>query len=196
MGFFSSKKPETSVPQGVFPYIPQYPGVYDVAPHQPPAAPYGSAPTQGYVGSTLPAFTKDRVRNFLEQEKISYRVDEDGDISASWESAIILFLVSGKENKILQVRGLWRPDLAIDDMQKALTVCNKWNADKFFPKTYVFQTKTGVVQVVAETTMDCSDGITDEQLISCLNGGIAFAIQFFDSLEEVFPGRLAACLSR
>ena len=63
----------------------------------------------------LAPLSKDRIKHGLEAQGWSYSVDSDGDIGGGWEYASFCFMLNGKEDELLCIRGSWRGQLVADE---------------------------------------------------------------------------------
>lgn len=132
----------------------------------------------GAAGGLAP-LSKDRVKAALEAAGWSYTVDGDGDIGGGWEYGSFFFFVNGNEQELLCVRGYWRGRLEEADYARALELCNTWNAEKLWPKTYVGRDEEGAVRVNTEHNVDYEAGLTDAQLSQHLVCTINTSMAFF-----------------
>lgn len=85
------------------------------------------------------------------------------------------------------VRGFWRGKLEESDYVKALEVCNEWNSEKIWPKTYLERDSEGRIRVNAELNVDYEHGLTDDQLRQHLVCAINTSMTFFEHVNETFP---------
>ncbi len=145
-----------------------------------------AASAPGGDGGLAP-LSKDRVKAGLEREGWSYGVDSDGDIGGGWEFASFYFFVNGKDDELLCIRGTWRGQLDSADLGKAIELCNNWNAEKLWPKTYARADEEGVVRLHTEHNVDYEQGITDGQLSQQLICAVNTGMSFFENLNENFP---------
>ncbi len=129
----------------------------------------------------------DRVVEWITDCGYSYFVDSDGDVGGLWHGRLFYFLLFGKSDEILQVRGQWNRDLAIERLEEVLEFCNEWNADRIWPKTYTRVRDNGMIQVFTEVTVDLEHGVTDDQLDQLLQCGLSTGSMFFDALDEYYP---------
>jgi hypothetical protein len=129
----------------------------------------------------------DRVVEWITDCGYSYFVDSDGDVGGLWHGRLFYFLLFGKNDEILQVRGQWNRDLAIERLEEVLEFCNEWNADRIWPKTYTRVRDNGMIQVFTEMTVDLEHGVTDDQLDQLLQCGLSTGSMFFDALDEYYP---------
>jgi len=135
----------------------------------------------------LAPLSKDRIKAGLEREGWSYGVDSDGDIGGGWEYASFYFFVNGKDDELLCIRGTWRGQLDSVDLGKAVEICNDWNAEKLWPKTYARRDDEGVVRIHTEHNVDYEQGISDGQLSQQLLCAVNTGMSFFEHLNEHFP---------
>ncbi|WP_344105513.1 YbjN domain-containing protein [Myceligenerans crystallogenes] len=133
---------------------------------------------------------RERVKNWLADNGFSYFVDSEGDIGGMWHGWLFHFLVVGEGSEVLQVRGQWHRDLTIERLEEVLEVCNDWNAEWIWPKTYVCVRDNGAVLVYAEVTVDLEHGVSDLQLDQLLQCGLTCGSMFFEHLDEVYPDPL------
>jgi len=129
----------------------------------------------------------DRIVEWITDSGYSYFVDSDGDVGGLWHGRLFYFLLFGNDDEILQVRGQWNRDLAIERLEEILEFCNEWNADRIWPKTYTRVRDNGMVQVFTEVTVDLEHGVTDDQLDQLLQCGLSTGSMFFDALDEFYP---------
>jgi hypothetical protein len=98
--------------------------------------------------------------------------------------------VVGESSEVLQVRGQWHRDLTIERLEEILELCNEWNAERIWPKTYVRVRDNGAVLVYTEVTVDLEHGVTEDQLDQLLQCGLTTGSMFFEHLDETFPDPL------
>lgn len=128
-----------------------------------------------------------RVVEWITDSGYSYFVDSDGDVGGLWHGRLFYFLLFGHGDEILQVRGQWNRDLALERLEEILEFCNEWNADRIWPKTYTRVRDNGMIQVFTEVTVDLEHGVTDDQLDQLLQCGLSTGSMFFDALDEFYP---------
>ncbi|MCE1174548.1 MAG: YbjN domain-containing protein [Propionibacteriales bacterium] len=139
------------------------------------------------TGGSAAPLTRKRVEEALERQGWLYRVDDDGDIYASWDEGYFWFFFYGENHEVLQVRGTWYGTLTATDEDQALRLANQINAEKLFPKLYTFLTDDGALQVRGELNVDYENGVTDEQLSLHLRAGIGSTLGAFGRFAEAFP---------
>jgi len=144
----------------------------------------GANPYPDDVPSPL---TMARIVAWFEANQFSYFVDNDGDVGGLWRGRLFYFFLFGDESEILQVRGQWNREVAIERLEEVLEACNEWNADRIWPKAYVRVRDNGMVHVIAEVATDLEHGVTDAQLGQLLNCGLSTANLMFDTLDGLYP---------
>jgi hypothetical protein len=115
----------------------------------------------------------DRIVRWFERNDFHYFTDDDGDL--------------GDDKEILQVRGQWNREIAIERLEEVLDACAEWNAERIWPKAYVRVRDNGMVHVVAEVSTDLEHGATDAQLSQILFCGLSTSSTFFDAIDELYP---------
>ncbi len=144
------------------------------------------------AGGALTPLTMQRVKEAFESESWTYRVDSDGDVASSWQQGYYFVTLQGKQQEILHVRGQWRGELTAEQYAQAVEVCNTWNTEKLWPKTYARRTDDGV-RLNVELNVDFEEGVTDEQLSRQLNCVFATSESFFEeACAAAFPAEWAA----
>lgn len=138
------------------------------------------------------ALSRDRVTDWLESSGFSYFIDSEGDVGGLWHGWLFYFLVLGERSDVLQVRGQWHRDLTIERLEEILEVCNEWNAERIWPKTYVRVRDDGSVVVCAEVTADVGSELTAPQLGQLLECGLSTSAMFFEHLDHRYPDPLRA----
>ena len=134
-----------------------------------------------------PDVTPARIAAWMTNNQFSYFVDNDGDLGGLWRGRLFYFFLFGEKSEILQVRGQWHREVAIERLEEVLDVCNEWNADRIWPKAYVRVRDNGRVHVVSEVATDLEHGATDSQLSQMLFCGLSTGSMFFDALDERYP---------
>lgn len=157
-------------------------------------APSRQAPAQRpAVGDDIPSpLTRERLGAWFARHGYTYFVDNDGDVGGLWRGRLFYFFLFGERAEILQIRGQWNREFAIERLTEVLEVCNAWNADRIWPKTYVRVRDDGMVHVTCEVATDLEHGVTDAQLGQLLECGLSSASVFFDQLEDRYPDPAAA----
>jgi hypothetical protein len=139
----------------------------------------------------LDRLSNDRIKASLERQNWSYGVDEDGDVGGGWTEGSFYFLLRGKSEEILHVRGHWRGILPDSEFTAAVAACNEWNASRIWPKTYAMRMDDAEthanVHVYTEHNVDYEHGVSDEQLDQHLMCSIETSGQFFDYINELYP---------
>jgi len=145
-----------------------------------------STPVAGGADGLAP-LSKERIKKGLEAQGWSYSVDGDGDIGGGWEYGSFYFFVNGKEDELLCIRGNWRGQLDGSEFAAAAQLCNAWNAEKLWPKTYARLDEEGNVRIHTEHNVDYEQGITDGQLEQQLVCAVNTGMSFFESVNEAYP---------
>lgn len=117
----------------------------------------------------------------------NYTVDDEGDIRGAWEHGSFFFLIDDEDDELLCVRGYWRGRLVDDEYLRALEICNLWNADRLWPKTFVGRDDDGSIRLNAEHTVDYAPGVTDEQLAQHVRCAVGTSMAFFAEADDAFP---------
>lgn len=146
--------------------------------------PYAPPSDHGHLPTPLSA---DRLRAWFTANAYSSFTDADGDIGGIWQGRLFFFFLFGEHQEILQVRGQWHREAAIERLPELLDLCNEWNADRVWPKAYLRVRDDGRVHAVCEVSTDLEHGVTDDQLGQLLHCGITSAGAFFDDLDERYP---------
>lgn len=136
--------------------------------------------------------TTDRLKSWFRRHDYMYFVDSDGDVGGLWRGRLFYFFLFGERHEILQVRGHWNREIAIERLTEVLEVCNDWNAERIWPKAYVRVRDDGMVHVTCEVATDLEHGVTEDQLGQLLQCGLSSATVFFDMLAERYPDPAAA----
>ncbi|MDR2620266.1 MAG: YbjN domain-containing protein [Propionibacteriaceae bacterium] len=132
--------------------------------------------------------SKERIRRALDSQDYNYGADEDGDIWGGWDNNTFWFVLLGKAQEILVIRGRW--DKRLDPQQRAevLPVLDDWSRQHIFPKplTVTFA-EDNDLRVFGEVAIDCENGITDEQLLLHIEAGIRTCLDMFAEISKQFP---------
>ncbi len=84
--------------------------------------------------------TRELVREFLEERKVNYMVDEDGDfvtilVTPYPQDLVVSFILDGPQKEVLQVVIGVVPTPPMEEAE-ALRLVNAWNAEKRWPKAF------------------------------------------------------------
>ncbi|WP_250444525.1 YbjN domain-containing protein [Actinotalea sp. C106] len=155
-------------------------------------APARQAPDQrSEDGLTVP-LSRERLCAWFSEHGYTYFVDNDGDVGGLWRGRLFYFFLFGERQEILQVRGQWNREFAIERLTEVLEVCNEWNAERVWPKAYVRVRDDGMVHVTCEVSTDLEHGATDDQLGQLVHCGVSASSTVFDLLDELYPDPAAA----
>jgi len=143
-------------------------------------------PSPGADGVPSP-LTVARIVEWFEANQFSYFLDSDGDLGGLWRGRLFYFFLFGEDAEILQVRGQWNREVAIERLEQVLDACNDWNADRIWPKAYVRVRDNGMVHVISEVAADLEHGVTDAQLGQLLHCGLSTGNLLFDAIDELYP---------
>jgi len=133
--------------------------------------------------------TPERITAALDSRQWNYDTDEDDDVNGNWDGHLFYFLRMGQNQEIFMVRGRWEARIPLDLAAKVLPALNDWHKEKLFPKAvFVEFPDDGNARVFTEVTIDCEQGISDEQLMLHIDAGINTALQLFEELDKQFPG--------
>ncbi|MDR0483475.1 MAG: YbjN domain-containing protein [Cellulomonadaceae bacterium] len=140
--------------------------------------------------TVLMPLENDRITDWLDEHEFTYFVDNEGDVGGLWHGRIFHFLILGDQDEVLQVRGQWHRDVTIDRLQELLELCNTWNTEHIWPKTYVRVRDDGSVIVCSDVTVDVEHGVTEAQLSLLLQCGLSTCGAFFEYLDTELPDPL------
>ena len=142
-------------------------------------------PTSGE--DVVQPLSADRIAAYLKAKDLVFNRDEDGDVFTNFDGNGFVLLATGEKREILVVRGAWQVTAPIEMRDRLVDLCNDWNRDKLWPKTYVTVDDAGAVRVRTELNIDMEYGASDLQLKQSLDCGIATSMSFFESLDKKFP---------
>lgn len=135
----------------------------------------------------LPApLTAERVARQLTDRQFNFVLDEDGDISGSWDGNRFWFLLLGDEREALQVRGRWHRTLPLARRASTIVAANDWNRERIWPKVYV-RTEGEELALYCEIAADLEHGVTDAQLAQLLACGLGTGLQVFSTMDKALP---------
>jgi hypothetical protein len=123
-----------------------------------------------------------RIGDYLTGRGYHFRVDDDGDITGTWEGHRFWFLLLGEKQEILQVRGCWSDPIHAASRLDALQVDNDWNRERIWPKVYLRADRSGPTLLYAEISVDFEYGATDIQLGQIIACGLGTAVQLFRAI--------------
>ncbi|GGB97350.1 YbjN domain-containing protein [Cellulomonas carbonis] len=127
-----------------------------------------------------------RVEAYLTGRGYRIAVDEDGDLTGTWDGNRFWFILSGERDEILQVRGRWQRTLPATRRTSALLAVNDWNRERIWPKVYLRDEEDGTA-LYTEVSVDLEHGVTDDQLGQLVACGLGTGAQFFAALAGLVP---------
>jgi len=136
--------------------------------------------------------SRERIVEWCSREDFTYFVDSEGDLGGFWNNRLFYFLVFGENAEVLQVRARWNREVNIERLEEILDLCNAWNAERVWPKAYVRVLDNGTVNVMAESSHDLEQGVTDAQLDRLLACAIGTTTLFFDEVDRLYPDPAAS----
>ncbi|NMR19517.1 YbjN domain-containing protein [Cellulomonas fimi] len=130
--------------------------------------------------------TRARVAAHLTRRGYRFLLDEDGDLTGTWDGSRFWFLLLGEHGEILQVRGRWHRSLPIAQRAAVLLAVNDWNRERIWPKVYLRE-EDGELALYSEVSVDLEHGVTDSQLAQLLACGLGTGVQVFAALDALLP---------
>ena len=131
--------------------------------------------------------TRDRVGDYLLDKGYRFIVDDDGDLTGTWDGSRFWFLLLGEHDEIVQVRGRWQRQVPLEQRGAVSLALNDWNRERIWPKAYVRE-EEGMLALYSEVSADFEPGATDAQLAQILACGLGTGVQLFAALEATIPG--------
>lgn len=131
--------------------------------------------------------TRDRVGDYLLTKGYRFVVDDDGDLTGTWDGSRFWFLLLGDNAEIVQVRGRWHRQLPLEQRAAVGLALNDWNRERIWPKAYVRE-EEGMLALYSEVSADFEPGATDSQLEQVLACGLGTGVQLFAALDATLPG--------
>jgi len=130
--------------------------------------------------------TRDRVADYLLGRGYRFVIDDDGDLTGTWDGSRFWFLLLGEHQEIVQVRGRWHRTLPLEQRRAVTLALNDWNRDRIWPKAYVRE-EEGQLALYSEVSSDLEVGATDQQLAQLIACGLGTGVQMFSALDSVLP---------
>lgn len=130
--------------------------------------------------------TRERVAAYLRRRGYKFVVDEEGDLTGTWEDNRFWFLLLGDHEEILQVRGRWHRLVPTDQRRPLALALNDWNRERIWPKVYARE-EDGELALYSEVSVDLEHGATDAQLAQAIACGLGTGVKMFDSLGALLP---------
>lgn len=125
--------------------------------------------------------TRDRVASYLGSRGYTFRLDDDGDLTGTWDGNRFWFMLLGTDEDIIQVRGRWHRPLPESDRVTTLQIVNDWNRDRIWPKAYL-RSENRALSLYTEHSVDFGPGATQAQIDETLAGGLGNSLQLFASV--------------
>nr|WP_225225275.1 YbjN domain-containing protein [Cellulomonas sp. JH27-2] len=131
--------------------------------------------------------TRDRIGEYLLERDYRFVVDDDGDLTGTWDGNRFWFLLLGEADEIVQVRGRWNRSLPLEQRGAVSLALNDWNRERIWPKAYVRE-EEGMLALYSEVSADFEPGASDHQLAQVLACGLGTGVQLFTSMDALMPG--------
>lgn len=129
---------------------------------------------------------RERIGDYLLERGYRFVVDDDGDLTGTWDGSRFWFLLLGDHQEILQVRGRWHRTVPLDQRPAVALALNDWNRERIWPKAYVRE-EDGMLALYSEVSADFEPGATDLQIAQVVACGLGTGVQLFAALESVIP---------
>lgn len=130
--------------------------------------------------------SRGRVGAYLTRRGYRFLVDDDGDLTGTWDGSRFWFLLLGDHSEIIQIRGRWHRTLPVTQRSAMLLAANDWNRERIWPKVYIRE-EDGEVALYSEVSIDLENGVTDIQLAQLLACGLGTGVQTFTALDALLP---------
>jgi len=130
--------------------------------------------------------TRARIADYLTDKGYRFAIDDDGDLTGTWDGSRFWFLTLGENQEILQVRARWHRTLPVDQRRAIGLALNDWNRERIWPKAYLRE-EEGTIALYSEVSADLEPGVTDLQLAQLLACGLGTGVQMFAALDGVLP---------
>lgn len=114
-------------------------------------------------------------------------LDAAGDVGGVWLGRLYHVLLLGADQQVLQVRGRWNRRISIERLSEVLALCDQWNRELLWPKSYVRVLDDGFIHLMAEISTPFAAGATDAQIATCVQNGLATGGAVFDALDARYP---------
>ncbi|MBB0243301.1 YbjN domain-containing protein [Streptomyces alkaliphilus] len=135
------------------------------------------------VGPILP--DQELVKRLLDQMKLKYVVDKEGDLVAPWEQFRTYFMFRGeKQQRIFSVRTFYDRSHDIEDKARLLETVNDWNRRTLWPKVYTHTHDDGSVRLIGEQQLLIGMGVALDHFISSTVSWVRASIEFDKWLTE------------
>lgn len=134
--------------------------------------------------------TSQRIADDLSRRGYKFRVDNDGDVTGTWDGNRFWFLLLGEHDEILQIRGRWAGNLSVSSRLGVLQATNDWNRERIWPKVYARSESYGLT-LYSEVSVDFEHGATNDQLAQTISCGLVTAAQFFASVAALTPPEIS-----
>ena len=148
--------------------------------------------TRGHLPPLAPAreratpLSRDRVAAYLLSRGYRFLIDDDGDLTGTWDGSRFWFLLLGDHAEILQIRGRWHRTLPTTRRTSVLLAANDWNRERIWPKVYVRE-EEGELALYSEGSVDLENGVTSTQLAQLIACGLGTGVQMFTVLDSLLP---------
>ena len=133
--------------------------------------------------------TRDRIATYLLSRGYRFLLDDDGDLTGTWDGSRFWFLLLGEHGEILQIRGRWQRTLPTSRRTSVLLAVNDWNRERIWPKVYVRE-EDGELALYSEVSVDLEHGVTTTQLAQLIACGLGTGVQMFTVLDTLLPDGL------
>ncbi|GCE76855.1 YbjN domain-containing protein [Cellulomonas biazotea] len=130
--------------------------------------------------------SRDRIGDYLLGRGYRFVVDEDGDLTGTWDGSRFWFLMLGEQEEILQVRGRWHRTFTLEQRAAVGLAVNDWNRERIWPKAYLRE-EDGAIALYSEVSADFEPGVTDLQLAQLVACGLGTGVQMFAALDGLLP---------
>lgn len=122
---------------------------------------------------------QELVKALLDQMKLRYHVDDEGDVAAPWENFRTYFMFRGDgEQQVFAVRTFYDRAYPIDDRPRLLDAADDWNRRTLWPKVYSHTDDDGTVRLIGEVQMMVGAGVSLNHFVTSTVGWVSAAIEF------------------
>ncbi|MFC8276935.1 YbjN domain-containing protein [Streptomyces sp. NPDC057271] len=121
----------------------------------------------------------EAVRRVLDENGITYVVDEEGDLCAPWQTFRTYFMFSDVGGqRVFSVRAFYDRPHGVEDETQLLRTVDEWNRDTLWPKVYTYAREDGSSQLVGEVHLLIGPGCDETQFAVSTGSWVAACIEF------------------
>ena len=128
--------------------------------------------------------TTPMLQQLLDEYGLAHAIDEDGDLTVTFDNCHLFFFQYGDDDEVLQARMYLTRRFPVEMRPTLALALDDWNRTRLFPKAYTVLPDDGKVMICAEHAYDFAAGATRDQIHHTVGVWIQTLLGFVEWIDK------------